>query len=361
MSGRLGRELKTYHAVSQEQHYLQHAAHHQHPRLHRSGLVWNHNKHGWKHPPLDKVRASCSKLVKPLVREEHLGQRTVTTRTPAPATKKPKAAVDGLKPNWQKDLGLLKAPKKSTTSWRRSISRASPSTSATSNSHPSAPTSEDEGTGEPGAFDQEDVQPASSVGKPAGTAKMGIILNKTTVELDVNGKTKTQPKPTYTNADLPFPADGHAKDLKHFQQTVMPDIVDWAATLEDPFAAPSHPAFKPTLDDIWNTYFPAHATSDAVDFMGAAAIGNWRSDAGKKAISIVKNKMQELELDTLRARRQWVADQVAGVKFLYHDPTSKVCKPDDIMTDGSSTDDSELAGGLYVDPRSAIIVSDDED
>ncbi|KAF8175272.1 hypothetical protein K438DRAFT_1771220 [Mycena galopus ATCC 62051] len=30
-----------------------------------------------------------------------------------------------------------------------------------------------------------------------------------------------------------------------------------AATLEDPFAAPSHPAFKPTLDDIWNTYFPA--------------------------------------------------------------------------------------------------------
>ncbi|KAF8129382.1 hypothetical protein K438DRAFT_1999949 [Mycena galopus ATCC 62051] len=210
-----------------------------------------------------------------------------------------------------------------------------------------------------------------------------------------------------------------------------------AATLEDPFAAPSHPAFKPTLDDIWNTYFPVYATSDAVDFMGAAAIGNWRSDAGKKAISI--------------ARRQWVADQVAGVKFLYRDPTSKsggypgelvlrlfasfhlLClaalersfslwktgtldnegtgrkgenpalsfianpwaqralrylpliqklsdlkwreiyelaspflhsdkgKPDDILTDGSSTDDSELAGGLYVDPRSAIIVSDDED
>ncbi|KAF8144435.1 hypothetical protein K438DRAFT_1874069, partial [Mycena galopus ATCC 62051] len=203
--------------------------------------------------------------------------------------------------------------------------------------------------------------------------------------------------------------------------------------------------------------------------MGAAAIGNWRSDAGKKAISIVKNKTQELELDTVQARRQWVADQVAGVKFLYRDSTSKsggyrgelvlrlfasfhlrlvlksdgslrlpiggmtVClaalersfslwktgtldnegtgrkgknpalsfianpwaqralrylppiqklldqkwreiyelaspflhsdkgKPDDILTDGSSTDDSELAGGLYVDPRSAIIVSNDED
>ncbi|KAF8162296.1 hypothetical protein K438DRAFT_1985224 [Mycena galopus ATCC 62051] len=165
--------------------------------------------------------------------------------------------------------------------------------------------------------------------------------------------------------------------------------------------------------------------------------------------------MQELELDTVQARRQRVADQVAGVKFLYRDPTSKsggyrgelvlrffasfylrlvlksdgsfglpiggmtVClaaktgtldnegtgrkgknpalrfianpwaqralrylppiqklsdqkwreiyelaspfldsdkgTPDDILTDGSSTDDSELAGGLYVDPRSAII------
>ncbi|KAF8175271.1 hypothetical protein K438DRAFT_1848101 [Mycena galopus ATCC 62051] len=170
--------------------------------------------------------------------------------------------------------------------------------------------------------------------------------------------------------------------------------------------------------------------------------------------------MQELELDTVQARRQWVADQVAGVKFLYRDPTSKSGgypgelvlrlfasfhlrlvlksdgsfrlpilersfslwktgtldnegtgrkgenpalsfiaspwaqralrylppiqklsdqkwresyelaspflhsdkgKPDDILTDGSSTEDSELAGGLYVDPRSSIIVSDDED
>jgi hypothetical protein len=42
---------------------------------------------------------------------------------------------------------------------------------------------------------------------------MGIVLKKKTFVVDVNGKPKQDPKPKYTNADLPFPVDGHAKDL----------------------------------------------------------------------------------------------------------------------------------------------------
>ncbi|KAF8139576.1 hypothetical protein K438DRAFT_1995825 [Mycena galopus ATCC 62051] len=118
-----------------------------------------------------------------------------------PSAKKPKAAVGGpgLKANWQKELGLPKAVKKSTTDWCRSISRASPFTLVTSHSNPTAPTSGDE-----------------------DGARMGIILKKITIDLDVNGKAKKQPKPRYNNSDLPSPVDDHAKDVKHFQNAAVP-------------------------------------------------------------------------------------------------------------------------------------------
>jgi hypothetical protein len=96
---------------------------------------------------------------------------------------------------------------------------------------------------------------------------MGIVLKKKTFVVDVNGKPKQDPKPKYTNADLPFPADGHAKDLKHFQKTVIPDITDWAATCEDTFAVTNHPEFTPTLESIWKTYFSAYPLTDVVEFV----------------------------------------------------------------------------------------------
>ncbi|KAJ6607966.1 hypothetical protein B0H10DRAFT_1955806 [Mycena sp. CBHHK59/15] len=47
------------------------------------------------------------------------------------------------------------------------------------------------------------------------------------IVVDVNGKTKADKKRTYTNDDLPFPPDSHSKDLKHFQETFIPNTVDW--------------------------------------------------------------------------------------------------------------------------------------
>jgi hypothetical protein len=71
--------------------------------------------------------------------------------------------------------------------------------------------------------------------------QMEIILKKKTF-IDVNGN------PKYNNADLPFPADSDTKDLKHFQNTVIPNITDWAVNCEDAFAVTNHTEFKPTLD-----------------------------------------------------------------------------------------------------------------
>ncbi|KAJ7860859.1 hypothetical protein B0H14DRAFT_2576423 [Mycena olivaceomarginata] len=117
-----------------------------------------------------------------------------------------------------------------------------PYMSVTSFSQPSG-TSGDEGVAR--EFDQDNTQPVLSVRRPAAsvasTGKMGIVLKKKTF-IDVNGN------PKYNNADLPFPADSHTKDVKQFQNTVIPNITDWAVNCEDAFAVTNHTEFKPTLD-----------------------------------------------------------------------------------------------------------------
>ncbi|KAJ6590371.1 hypothetical protein B0H10DRAFT_2092249 [Mycena sp. CBHHK59/15] len=198
----------------------------------------------------------------------------------------------GLKANWQKDLGLPKPVKKSATLWNRSVSRAS-STSATSvATQPSAMLSAGDVIGE---FDQEEdessVRAARAAKGTAATAKMGITLKKKTVVVD------------------------------HFQDTFIPDLIDWAATLDDPFAANSHPSFQPTVEAIWNKYFTAYKIDAAVEYMAVSALGNWRSDIGKRALKAVSDHLKTIDKATLR--REWVADQSYDLTFLYRDPATK--------------------------------------
>ncbi|KAJ6579315.1 hypothetical protein B0H10DRAFT_2443473 [Mycena sp. CBHHK59/15] len=109
----------------------------------------------------------------------------------------------------------------------------------------------------------------------------------------------------------------------HYHETFVPDILDWAAHLREPFTAANHPDFKPTIEDLWAKYFggSAYQFTDAVEFLAGALIGNWRSDIGKRAVKLVKEKLEALP--STAARRKWVADQMYDVAFLYRDPKSQ--------------------------------------
>ncbi|KAJ6472012.1 hypothetical protein C8R45DRAFT_936670 [Mycena sanguinolenta] len=133
------------------------------------------------------------------------------TEDVTPADKKPKAAAGGLRPNWQKDLGLAKPPKKSSTSWHRSVSIAS-STSATSGlSGPSAFSEPEEPAGE---FDEDEDESsmrearAAKSGRaiaiaPIETAKMGITLTKkeSTVDASYSDKPEASCPPSPWSSD----------------------------------------------------------------------------------------------------------------------------------------------------------------
>ncbi|KAJ6465664.1 hypothetical protein C8R47DRAFT_1221011 [Mycena vitilis] len=251
---------------------------------------------------------------------------TEATEDPQPV-KKAKAALGGLRQNWQKEVGVSKLPKKSATSWNRSASRAS-STSATSGiSQSSAFTSPG-----PGEFDEEEsgtvVQAARAAkGQGArGTAKtttMGITLKKKVLTLNVDGKVKREAKRKYTNADLPFPAEDFHKDLKHYQENAVPELVDWAGALPDPFAASSYDEFEPTVINIWSKYFggEGYKPTDAVPYMAGATITNWRSSIGKRGVQVVVNHLNTLP--NVEERRKWVAEQLHDLTFLYRDPINQ--------------------------------------
>ncbi|KAJ7669938.1 hypothetical protein DFH06DRAFT_1468676 [Mycena polygramma] len=279
-----------------------------------------------------------SKPQKGTLREEIQGARGVppgstkrkavdAAEPPEPA-KKPKAAAGGLRTDWQKNVGVEKLPKKSSTTWRRSVSSRGSSISATS--EPSAVSST--GVLPSGEFDQDEGESSlqaaraahSAKGHGAGssaTKKMGITLTKKNVAVDVDGKPQREKKRRYKNADLPFPADGYHADLRHYHSTVVCDMLDWAAHLRDPFAATNHPDFKPTVQNVWATYFGAYKITDAVGYLAGALIVNWRSNIGKRCVKVVTDELNALPSTT--RRREWVAEQLDDLTFLYRNPVTQ--------------------------------------
>ncbi|KAJ6474797.1 hypothetical protein C8R45DRAFT_1102947 [Mycena sanguinolenta] len=266
--------------------------------------------------------------------QQATGSKRKSSDTGEPAdsaqpAKKSKAAQGGLKKNWHQELGLDKPLRKSTTNWHRTSSSRASSTSATSGpSHPSASSSP--GYSGPGELHQDEddsslqaARASKSQGIPASraTAQMGITLKKKTLVVDVDGKPKREAKPRYTNDNLPFPADSFRTDLKHYQRTVVPDIVDFAGTLATPFTAHNHPQFKPTAEGIWKQYFTSYPFTDAAQYVIARVVGNWRSAISKRAIEVVTAELNSRA--TLTDWRDWVAKQLSDVSFLYRDPTAR--------------------------------------
>ncbi|KAJ7603071.1 hypothetical protein FB45DRAFT_1072146 [Roridomyces roridus] len=153
----------------------------------------------------------------------------------------------------------------------------------------------------------------------SGTAKMGISLVPKNVSLTVTGKVKREPKPVYTNSHLPFPGDSQTADLKVWQNTFLPELLDWVATLDDAFAANSDPVFKIVAEDIWEQHFGAYVINDAIFGMGAAGVRNWRSRMGKIALAAVAEALKNMSAE--EAIKE-VARVLEKGRFLYEDSKS---------------------------------------
>lgn len=62
--------------------------------------------------------------------------------------------------------------------------------------------------------------------------------------------------------DLPF--ENPTRDLITWRDAVLPSIIDWAGTLDEPFAINSHPDFPDIVEECWKEEFPEIPADEAV-------------------------------------------------------------------------------------------------
>ncbi|KAF5368712.1 hypothetical protein D9615_010297 [Tricholomella constricta] len=130
------------------------------------------------------------------------------------------------------------------------------------------------------------------------------------------------PKPRYKNGHLPF--GNPTRDLLTWRDAVLPAIIDWAGTLEEPFAVNSHPDLQDVVEDNWNEEFPETPADDAVQAVASSAIRNWRSAIGKHALSrLTKIFAAEPFKNSKSQRKEYVEKELNGLAYIYRDPEAK--------------------------------------
>lgn len=92
---------------------------------------------------------------------------------------------------------------------------------------------------------------------------MGIKLKTADISAVKREASARRPaKPRYKNGHLPF--NNPTRDLLTWRDAVLPAILDWAGTLEEPFAINSHPNLPDIVEDCWKEEFPEIPVDEAV-------------------------------------------------------------------------------------------------
>jgi len=92
---------------------------------------------------------------------------------------------------------------------------------------------------------------------------MGIKLKTADIAAVKHDASARHPaRPRYKNGHLPFENPTH--DLLTWRDAVLPPIIDWAGTIEDPFTVNSHPDLQDVVEYLWDEEFPEIPADDAV-------------------------------------------------------------------------------------------------
>jgi hypothetical protein len=130
---------------------------------------------------------------------------------------------------------------------------------------------------------------------------MGIKLKKADISAVKRDASARRPaKPRYKNSHLPF--KNPTRDLLTWRDAVLPPIIDWAGSLEEPFAINSHPDLPDIVEDCWKEEFPEIPVDEAVQ----AVVSH--SDAFAELLAVI---LTHIDRDiTLRQVQQYATGEV---------------------------------------------------
>ena len=92
---------------------------------------------------------------------------------------------------------------------------------------------------------------------------MGIKLK--TVDISAvkrEASTHRPAKPCFKNSHLPF--EDPTRDLVTWHDAVLPSIINWAGSLDEPFVINSHPNLQEIIEKNWKANYPEVQCNDAI-------------------------------------------------------------------------------------------------
>lgn len=95
---------------------------------------------------------------------------------------------------------------------------------------------------------------------------MGVQLKTTDITaIKRNATAHRSAKPRYKNSDLPF--KNSSRDLETWREAVLPHILDWAGSLDEPFSISTHPDLEEITKYAWDEEFPEISADGAVHYV----------------------------------------------------------------------------------------------
>ncbi|KAF5338575.1 hypothetical protein D9758_016976 [Tetrapyrgos nigripes] len=243
---------------------------------------------------------------------------TSSTKRPASSdvegeaqSKKPKGApVGGLKPGWKATLYGLKKQKASEPSSSSEVVV--------------------------GEFDVDESHESLSKAREAsdGSVKKNQIVlkpaNVKAIDAKERGKTNTD-KPRRrqtTQSDLPFATTA---ERDRWTKIVWPGILKWVGTVSNQFGVNGEIDLKTIISQLWAKHYPEPTTYDdpksgkkrpllehpAIFGFVQSALRTFRSEIGKRALSIIRLKAKECA--SVEAVSDWVKEQLENDRWIYAD------------------------------------------
>ena len=95
---------------------------------------------------------------------------------------------------------------------------------------------------------------------------MGVQLKPADITgIKRNATGRGSAKPRYKNSDLPF--KNSSCDLETWHEAVLPHILNWAGSLEEPFSISTHPDLEDLIKYAWDEEFPEIPADNTVYYV----------------------------------------------------------------------------------------------
>ncbi|KAF5328288.1 hypothetical protein D9758_018164 [Tetrapyrgos nigripes] len=179
---------------------------------------------------------------------------------------------------------------------------------------------------------------AVSVSREAAAAEIKLVdADVDEIDKKESGRGNKKARHVVKQGQLPFPDTTFKTNTQRFQTILVPRVIDFVATLENPFdASPADNRLQSIVKNEWTQVFSSlpdtvnmdgkpiqRACHPAIMPLALSGVRTWRTGVGEAGMTAMEELWKEedmKEYDSVDSRAEWVNDELDGLRFLYGEP-----------------------------------------